>query len=180
MGDPPQRISFPMDTFQKFYLRLVLTQGICLALGFCLNDQLQQSFLTPAKSLTPQHISGESAKKLLNPRFKITSAAILGTWGLLAGISGWLVMREQRRQLLVLLKQHDDAPATSLRVLNDVQFSSEELQEPEVFSIEPVMHRLRLAMNSVADSGDEERNEEVWAEEDPCERVSSSPLRLLT
>jgi len=96
----------------------------------------------------------------------------------MAGISGWMMMREQRRQLMKMLEQHNDPSATPLRVFNDTEVTSEDRQQPKEFFCEPGLPRLRLAASPA--ENDVASEHDSWRDEDPDECVFDAPFRILS
>ncbi|WP_437184982.1 hypothetical protein SH668x_002072 [Planctomicrobium sp. SH668] len=87
-----------MTTFQKFFLRLCVAQGVCLAIGFGVVHQLKM----------PNSIGVESAEISSSEYLRATSVAFLGTWGLMAAFTGLIIAREQRQQFEELFARYDE------------------------------------------------------------------------
>jgi len=153
-----------MNVFHQLYLRLTLIQGLCLALGLGAMFQIQsapkhhsQAAVEDRQTRRPDQSwqAGEAFIPMLSTHLKATSLIFLATWGALAGMTGWLMMREQRRQLLEMLHRYDESDLPDLRLLSagvDVDQSDFlDIQEDEeesmlVFDAVRRAPRLRLAL----------------------------------
>lgn len=82
------------------YLRLILVQGGCLLAGFGLFALLQPAL--------PVSTDPELARRAVIGNFAAITASFLTTWGLLAGLTGLIFMREQRQQWIQILNRHCD------------------------------------------------------------------------
>jgi len=144
-----------MDIFHQLYLRLTLVQGLCLVIGFGAVFQIQfaAKHHSPAtlEHHQPEQPGGAFVSRFDN-RLIATSLVFFATWGALAGMTGWMMMREQRRQLLELLHRHDDTDLPDLRLLNnDIDFDDSDFDEDgrgpmHAFAAVPRTPRLRLAL----------------------------------
>jgi len=111
-----------MDHSRRLYLHLTLIQGFCLALGFALYTQWQTWTVPPRDTLTIESTESDSFSPPSVPLFHIShsmqggSIIFLGTWGLLTGMTGWMMMKDQRTQLLAVLRQHDAPSHAALRL----------------------------------------------------------------
>lgn len=142
-----------MDTFHRLYLRLTLVQGLSLALATGLTIQwLHWSGRSAPEVAVHSVMTGESARFLLDvgSAWKGGIAIFLGTWGIAAGVTGWIIMKEQRDQMLALLQKHDTAAAPDLHLVaeEEPEFSPpepEELESLRELAVVPAPFRLRLA-----------------------------------
>lgn len=146
-----------MTAFRHIYLQLILVQGACLAVGFWIHFQMQrQSLPSVVGQMQHQDVKPVFRQTQAN-HLRATSVAFLSTWGLLAGLSGLLMLREQRRGVREALERHNESERAALSVFTDDLDDTEQLLEfPTLLAI-PGTYSLRLAAdNNRADLGDRE------------------------
>ncbi|WP_437223846.1 hypothetical protein SH661x_003380 [Planctomicrobium sp. SH661] len=107
-----------MSPFHLFYLRLVLAQGLCLAVGFWLHFQVHADVVNSVVLSKLGEERSQVLRQISSSNVKANTVAFLGSWGLLAGITGMLLLREQRDRLEAVLKEHDQPAGPELTLFN--------------------------------------------------------------
>lgn len=158
-----------MPAIKQFYLRLCLVQGVALAAGFWFHAQLQPGSQANSSPVSSEQ-SPASPRNGVRDAVRSGTVAWLGTWCLLAGVTGVLCLREQRDRLRELLQRFDDeaAPEPALSLLESAEASI-----PSTYSL-PLPEEIvpRPAHLKLADFEDE------FTPKDCCVSDSVGQIRL--